>query len=311
MKRGRLWFPLDVDFWDDPDVVAVGESAAVLFQRLIGYSKRQQTDGVVPMAVVKRLGGRRWAPKLDALVSHGMATLAANAAPDCDRVGGQECRTSDAEVCTIVAFLAWNDSSDDIEQRREIARKKKSRQRRARTNVPGGQPANVPAMSPSQETDTEEEIDLTPDGVSSARERATHAADRSKPDPRDPLSFDGELADAARMAHSAACVAAGGIPRAQGSFAAQSAYRTVAAKAQAVSQEIGEPVPVLLEQSARGFVGTRGSGGRAEWWAENFEGYLERGRGGQSRATMTPVSSRDDHAADAGRSSATWAQEGV
>lgn len=163
MKPGRLWYPLDVKFWDDPDTLIVGEVAAVLFLRLIAYAKEHQTDGWVPMAQVRALGGRRWAAKLQPIVDRGWAILTDKVAPICAHDAPTLAAMSDAKWCHIVAFLAWNDSSDDIEQRREIAREKKSRQRRATSVVPGGQAANVPApvpaMSRQQETEVETEID--------------------------------------------------------------------------------------------------------------------------------------------------------
>jgi hypothetical protein len=172
-KKGRLWFPLDVDFWDDPDVIAVGDGAAILFQRLIGYSKRQQLDGLVPMAVVRNLGGRRWREKLEPLVSRGLAEVSANEAPVCPPTCAQFVANlaaiAGAKWCRVVAYLAWNDSSNEIEERRKISAEKKRAQRAAIENVPGGQRRDVPRDHAPQEA--EAEIDLSPSEKGSSVER--------------------------------------------------------------------------------------------------------------------------------------------
>lgn len=165
-KKGRLWFPLDVDFWDDPDIIGVGEGAAILFQRLIGYSKRQQLDGLVPMAVVRTLGGRRWREKLAPLVERGLATLAANAAPNCAQFVASMAAVGAAQWCQIVAFVAWNDTSDKIEQRRKKAAEKKCQQRAARANVPRGQPVDVPRDHAPQEAEAEAKLSPSEKGSS-------------------------------------------------------------------------------------------------------------------------------------------------
>lgn len=173
MKPGRLWFPLDVGFWDDPQTLVMGESAAVLFQRLVAYSKRHETDGWVPMAQVRALGGRRWAAKLAPIVDQKWATLTDEAAPIGAQDVAQVADMSAAKWCRIVAYLAWNDSSDDIEQRRETARGKKRAQRASRADVPRGQsesvPAAVPPLSPQQESEQSKvKADPTPSGVGNA-----------------------------------------------------------------------------------------------------------------------------------------------
>lgn len=173
MKPGRLWFPLDVGFWDDPETLAMGESAAVLFLRLVAYAKRHETDGWVPMAYVRKAGGRRWADKLAPILRQKWAALADEAAPDCAQIGSTLADMPGAIRCHIVAYLAWNDSSDDIEQRRETAREKKRAQRAAKPIVPQGQraevPTAVPALSPQQESEQSRvRVDPTPIGVGNA-----------------------------------------------------------------------------------------------------------------------------------------------
>lgn len=140
-KPGRLWFPLDVNFWSDPDVIAVGESAAILFQRMIAYSKQHELDGWVPTRYVREAGGRWWSKHVAKLAERGLVALATDACPSSD---GRRDVSASEECLRIVAFLSWNDSSDDIEQRREIAREKKRLQRSAKVDVPAGHNPSVP-----------------------------------------------------------------------------------------------------------------------------------------------------------------------
>ena len=165
MKPGRLWHPLDVEFWDDPDTLAVGESGAVLFLRLIAYAKKHQTNGYVPMAYVKRIGGRRWQSKMEPIVCQGWATLTDETAPDGCHVVAALSDICGSKWCHVVAFLAWNDSNEDVEQRREIAREKKRKQRAASADVPGGHAGGVPPCRVELETKTEK---TTPSGVDNA-----------------------------------------------------------------------------------------------------------------------------------------------
>lgn len=53
---GNLFLPLDVNFWDDPDILEVGERAAVLLQQIWLLSKRTMSDGVVSDLQVRKFG---------------------------------------------------------------------------------------------------------------------------------------------------------------------------------------------------------------------------------------------------------------
>lgn len=170
MKQGRLWFPLDVHFWDDPDVVAMGESAAILFQKLIAYAKVHVTDGVVPMAAVRALGGRRWADKMAAIVAQGVVAVTDERAPNEHHFAASVAAIDGALWCRVVAYLAWNDSSDRIDERREKTAEKKRRQREAMANVPGGQAGSVPRKAGRQESEKRKEESEESANALSARE---------------------------------------------------------------------------------------------------------------------------------------------
>jgi hypothetical protein len=154
-KPGRLWFPLDVAFWEDPDIIGIGEASAVLFQRLVAYSKQHQLNGLVPAAVVRSIGGRRWREKFAPLVSSGLVQVTDSRAPNVAHFGTSLAAIGAPTWCQIVAYLAWNDSSDAIEERRRIANEKKRSQRDAKANVPQGQTPPVPGHRVEIETEVE------------------------------------------------------------------------------------------------------------------------------------------------------------
>ncbi len=294
MKPGRLWHPLDVEFWDDPDTLAVGESGAVLFLRLIAYAKKHQTNGYVPMAYVKRIGGRRWQSKMEPIVCQGWATLTDETAPDGCHVVAALSDICGSKWCHVVAFLAWNDSNEDVEQRREIAREKKRKQRAASADVPQGQTTAVPTRRVEVETETETEP--TPKGVGVAQSQPTHAP----PYPirrRDVHDYHGAQATAAQVALSAACQAAGGAPRPRGGFPTQQAWAQVACDAHELAESLGRPVAEVLALSATGFVASRGIQASPTWWGEDFGRYFEAGRKGAPRkaGSMTPLPKPEDY----------------
>lgn len=141
-KEGRLWFPMDVTFWEDPSIIAVGEKAAILYQRAIAYAKRHQTDGLIPMAAIRSLGGRRWRPHFEALVNHGLIEVTLEDAPSARHLSAKRPpfvrQTSDvcaAKWARIVAYLAWNESRDEIAERREKNRERKQRSRASSPDV--------------------------------------------------------------------------------------------------------------------------------------------------------------------------------
>ncbi len=272
MKPGRLWHPLDVEFWDDPDTLAVGELGAVLFLRLIAYAKKHQTNGYVPMSYVKRIGGRRWQAKMEPIVCQGWATLTDEMAPDGCHVVAALSDICGAKWCHVVAFLAWNDSNESVEQRREIAREKKRKQRAAATIVPQGQAEAVPACRVEVETETEKN---TPKGV------CVEPATPTRPRRRDVHDYAGAPADAAQAALSAARVAAGGAPVPRGGFQTQQAWSQVACDADELSKALGRPVGDVLAMSAKGFVAERGVKGSPVWWAERFGDYYQAGVSGR------------------------------
>lgn len=301
MKPGRLWHPLDVEFWDDPDTLAVGESGGVLFLRLVAYAKKHQTDGYVPMSYVKRIGGRRWQSKMEPIVRQGWATLTDETAPDCDHIVAALSDICGAKWCHVVAFLAWNDSSEDMEQRRAIAREKKRRQRAASDNVPPGQHESVPGHR--VEVESRVETESPPIGGDSARATPPPATPRSA----SAHDYHGtQAAKDAQAALSAACLAAGGSPKPRGGFQTVTAWSQVACDAAEMAEALSLPVGDVLATAARGFVAERGLRASPTWWAEDFARYFEAGRKGALASGMTPPMSHAGHAAEAAAGGSPW-----
>lgn len=293
MKPGRLWHPLDVEFWDDPDTLAVGESAAVLFLRLIAYAKKHQTDGWVPMAYVRQIGGRRWQTKLDPIVRQGWATLTDETAPNGCHAVTTLADICGAKWCHVVAFLAWNDSSEDVEQRREIAREKKRKQRSALANVPQGQAAPVP--SHRVEVESRVETDSSPNGEECTP--TTHA----------PNSFEarrGYLLRAHRDRYEAAT--ANPVPSGKNSpQAVDQVTAWLAGYALRTGQSFPDAVEAVLGRWwADPYTASKGwplalLAKDVDQFAEALPVRLAKATGG-----MVPVSSREEHAADAAEGTA-------
>lgn len=110
--RGRAaYVPLEVGFWDDPKIVAAGEGAASLYLRMLCYAKANQTDGMVPWAVMRRWGDpktvRRRAEKL-----HSVGV--------CEAFGGANGR---ADAYNVTAFLRHNRPAAEVA---ELSRKRRS-----------------------------------------------------------------------------------------------------------------------------------------------------------------------------------------
>lgn len=292
MKPGRLWHPLDVEFWDDPDTLAVGESGAVLFLRLIAYAKKHQTNGYVPMSYVKRIGGRRWQAKMEPIVCQGWATLTDETAPDGCHVVAALSDICGSKWCHVVAFLAWNDSNEDVEQRREIAREKKRKQRAASADVPGGHAGGVPPCRVELETKTEK---TTPNGVDNT--------------PAIPDSFEAKRGHLLR-AHRDRYEAATGNPVPSGKNAPQAVDRVVAwlaGYAQRTGQSFPDAVDAVLGRWWADPYATRKGwplallAANVDQFAEALPPALTVVKGG-----MEPAMSHADHAAEAAMGGSPW-----
>ena len=93
------WTKLDDGFWSNPTIEDVGNEAAGVYVRMLSYCGQHLTDGRVPASAAKFIACRR--KPLTALVSAGLLV----------RRG---------EDYTVVGFLDFNPSKDEVEERRKV-----------------------------------------------------------------------------------------------------------------------------------------------------------------------------------------------
>ena len=73
-RPDRLWIPVDLNYWDHPQVVEAGELAAVMYLRIIAYARRHDLDGWVPRKILAQWC-RDHQERLGALVDVGLVTV--------------------------------------------------------------------------------------------------------------------------------------------------------------------------------------------------------------------------------------------
>lgn len=107
-RPDRLWYPTDVNFWDCPKVLQVGDLAAVLFHQMLAYAKRHpEADGAVPTAALAQM---RHADEVQALCGIGWVEMVGAAA-------------------VIVDWPKWHASAARVEAKRAADRDRMARKR--------------------------------------------------------------------------------------------------------------------------------------------------------------------------------------
>lgn len=71
-RKGGLFLPLDVSFWDDPKVVRAGEKAAVLYLRMALAAKRWGTDGELDVTQMGLLHTPDWRKRIEPLLRENL-----------------------------------------------------------------------------------------------------------------------------------------------------------------------------------------------------------------------------------------------
>ena len=101
-KPGRLFVPLDVNFFDDPRVVGLPIEARDLFLQILCLSKRTMSDGMVTIEQSRRLS-----TNADALLPYltDVVLLEANI---------------EAKTYQVVAWGQWNEEANSISDRSKI-----------------------------------------------------------------------------------------------------------------------------------------------------------------------------------------------
>ena len=101
-KPGRLYVPLDVNFFDG-DGAGLSDEAQLLFLRIIALSKRMMSDGRITRAQIARI-----APAMDATV--------------CDELCESQLCFCDESAIVVRSWAEWNDTASAIEERAEVKR---------------------------------------------------------------------------------------------------------------------------------------------------------------------------------------------
>lgn len=116
-RKGGLYLPLDVNFWDDPRIVRAGEKPAVLYLAMCLASKRLGSDGRLEPLQIDRLHVSGWKARLDALLREELVLDLSDGA------------------YTIAAWLQHNDPSHVVAERRaaDAARKRGEHPHRIRS----------------------------------------------------------------------------------------------------------------------------------------------------------------------------------
>ena len=163
------YFPLDVNFFDHPKVVPLGDGAVRLHLSAIGYANRLMTDGFIARPIPGRLGDTAAFTYAGELVG---AVLWHRADQPCPRGHDDVCPKLDGDGWRIHDFLDHNRSRDSRLAAQESERDRKAawrkRQRDADvprdTTVPGDAGlrhiGDVPGTG-NTETETETETETT------------------------------------------------------------------------------------------------------------------------------------------------------
>ena len=124
-RKQKLYLPLDVEFFDDDKILAVGEKAGWLYLALCCEAKRRMSDGWVTKRQVIALQIPGWQARVATLVTAGLVV------PDDPWA---------ADRWLIASFLDWNLSAAQVMEGRERDRKRKSFQPRSARNDSGTTP---------------------------------------------------------------------------------------------------------------------------------------------------------------------------
>jgi hypothetical protein len=160
-RKGGLYLPLDVNFWDDPRIVRAGEKPAVLYLAMCLASKRLGSDGRLEPLQIDRLHVPGWKTRLAVLVREQLVL------------------DLDDGVYTIAAWLQHNDPAHVVAERRaaDAARK--------RQQPPNGiRPDSAPSRDVERSREKKREVPPRPESVPDAD--CEHGVDRHASCPRCP-----------------------------------------------------------------------------------------------------------------------------
>jgi hypothetical protein len=136
------YFPLDVNFFDHPKVVPLGDTAVRLHLSAIGYANRLMTDGFIAHPIPRRLGAVEG--HVDELVR---AVLWHPADAPCPRGHDDTCPKMDGVGWRIHDFLEHNRSKVERMESQESERKRKAAWRQRQRESRNGPPSSVTPLS--------------------------------------------------------------------------------------------------------------------------------------------------------------------
>ncbi|CAB4218079.1 hypothetical protein UFOVP1608_4 [uncultured Caudovirales phage] len=133
----RNYLPLDCRFFDDERVAKAGERAAYLYLAILCAIKQDNSDGMISIWKIKRLGVDKWKPRLERLVSVGLLLVLTD---DLNGVSEHD------PAYGVPAWSRWNLSAHEIQARRDNGREAAQR-RWNRDGSPNGSPIKNPLQN--------------------------------------------------------------------------------------------------------------------------------------------------------------------
>jgi hypothetical protein len=112
-RRGRLYLPLDVSFFDDDRIIAAGDGPTLLYLAICLRCKQLAVDGLLSEAQISRLGRPKWKKELARLVELEAVLW------DVER-----------SFYVVAAWFSHNEAMSAIEERRAADRKRKAEEAR-------------------------------------------------------------------------------------------------------------------------------------------------------------------------------------
>ena len=119
-RIGRLFLPLDVNFFDSDMFDEVGEPAAVLYLAMCCKAKSLFSDGVVSRHQVARFGLPRWEARLKKLIAAGHVV------------------EIEEDKLWIPAWTQHNETVEQITEKRRKDRERKGLIQKDSARIPGG-----------------------------------------------------------------------------------------------------------------------------------------------------------------------------
>lgn len=130
MKQKRLYVAIDVDYWTDDKVIAVGLDGAVLFLQALGWSRKHLRDGFIPEHMTAVVGA-----------AFGITAKRARAAVAKLTAEGMWTPVDGGYQVDPVKWAEWQMTRQEIEddRARDRERKRAARQKKALRNGDGAQ----------------------------------------------------------------------------------------------------------------------------------------------------------------------------